>query len=115
MIYMHNGSRVFSSHCQAVHFIVLVKTHRLLVTEFFPRCNTTSKYTYSREAFLSQDFCRSDRATFLVSDGDDEPRTVRLQLVQLCVEFGQGTQHRFCNVTPFPNKLVRVPYIKHER
>ena len=67
------------------------------------------------KAFPSQDLCRSDRAAFLVSDGDDGSCTVRRQLVKLFVEFGQRTQHRLCNVPPLPDKLVRVPDIEHKR
>ena len=80
-----------------------------------PRYHTAREYAHGLEAFPPQDLCRSDRAAFLVSDGDDSVCTVHLQLVKMFVECGQRTQHRPGNVAPFPDELVRVPDIEHKR
>ena len=80
-----------------------------------PRRHAASEDTHGRKTFPSQDLRRSDRAAFLVSDGDDGSCTVNLQLLKLFVKFGQGVKDRLLNVSPLPDKLVRVPHIEHQR
>ena len=55
---------------------------------FIPGSHAASKDTHNLKAFPSQDLCRSDRAAFLVSNGDDCMWAMSFQIVKLFVEFG---------------------------